>query len=87
MVRWSGSILYVAGIQVVRVYTAMRSWWSGLVWSGSILSNEQPGLVLDLGLNFFLELSPRFVSNSYSCSKNSVEPVWKLERTEKCIVK
>jgi len=32
MVRWSGSILYVAGIPVVRVYTAMRSWWSGLVW-------------------------------------------------------
>ena len=25
MVRWSGSILYVVGIQVVRVYTAMRS--------------------------------------------------------------
>ena len=45
MVRWSGSILYVAGIQVVRVYTAMRSWWSGLVWIYTLRDLGSPSLV------------------------------------------
>ena len=45
MARWSGSILYVAGIQVVRVYTAMRSWWSGLVWIYTLRDLGSPSLV------------------------------------------
>ena len=65
LIKCPGSILYVVGIQVVRVYTAMRPWWfgSGLDlyllgswWSGSGLDLYPPGsgldLVLDLGLNY-----------------------------------